>query len=49
VKNEKVYGTIGQFNVMNWLQNGGKVEKKKKGAICCNVAPVQTWPFNERL
>jgi hypothetical protein len=29
VKNEKVYGTIGQFNVIDQLQNGGKVEKKK--------------------
>jgi hypothetical protein len=30
VKNEKVYVTIGQFSVIDWLQNGGKAEKKKK-------------------
>jgi hypothetical protein len=49
VKNEKVYGTIGQFNVIDQVQNGGKVEKKKKCAICCIVAPTQTWLLNDRL
>jgi len=44
VKNEKVYATIGQFNVIDQLQNGGKVEKKIKMrnllhyGICSNMA-----------
>jgi hypothetical protein len=28
----------------------GSIEaKKKKGAICYNVAPIQTWPFDNKL
>jgi hypothetical protein len=44
VKNEKVYTTIGQFNVIDQLHNGGKVEKKIKMCnllhydICSNMA-----------
>lgn len=34
VKNEKVYATIGQFNVIDQLHNGGKVGKKIK---MCNL------------
>ncbi len=49
VKNENVYGNIGQFSVIDQLQNGGKVEKKKKCAICYIVAPTQAWPPNDKL
>jgi hypothetical protein len=50
VKNEKLFATRGLDTVDVQLQNGGKVERKKKvHPICGNLASSQTRPSHDRF
>jgi len=49
VKNEKLFATRGLDIVVVQLENGGKVEKKKKYPICGNLASFQTRLSHDKI